>query len=237
MRFFYSLLLKYIRLNNFLRFRKYKEKYKIIPFGCYCLPRVITTINGLKPTKKEGEPSFPFDLCFSDFECNVDLFANRFDKFYDDIEYDSEKKYWINKKYKFIFNHDNMGRDEFKKRYDNRIANLFSAIADTNKHLYFVIATFNMISETKLNVFIKEICKYRKVSEFDVIVINQSTQAMSCSISNVFCIDLSKDKLFAKVNTRGDWVNGLKKMKNIYVALFNYKLNKKISKIMRRNYL
>ena len=37
----------------------------IISLGCDCFPKTFTTIAGLKPRKKEGELSMPFDLSWS----------------------------------------------------------------------------------------------------------------------------------------------------------------------------
>lgn len=227
-------MLKIIRFQNSLRFRKGRKKYKIIPFGCYCLPRVITTINNVKPSKKESEKTFPFDLCFSNFECNTNLLSSKFINFYDDLEYDHAKKYWINNTYKLIFNHDNMPMHEFKKRYDNRIKNLYSVLEQTDDYLYFVIATWEVIGVNQVNAFIKEICKYRKANDFSVIIINQSKKVMKFPIQNVYCINLSKDKLFAKININDNWVGELKNMEEFDAALFNYMLNKKITKIMRK---
>lgn len=112
--FFISLYQNHIKRKYFIDTKKFKEKwetYKIIPFGEYCLPRVITTINGLKPSRQYGEESFPFDLCFSKFENNLELFCNKFDGFYDDVKYNQHetmKNCWHNPKTNMIFNHDPM---------------------------------------------------------------------------------------------------------------------------------
>ena len=47
-----------------LKLKQIHYQYKIISLDTYCLPRVITTINNLKPTKEKGEKTCPFDLAF-----------------------------------------------------------------------------------------------------------------------------------------------------------------------------
>lgn len=67
-------------------YEKYNHKYIIIPFGENCFPRTLTSINGIKPYRKEGELTCPFDQVFSLFTDNVDLFVNNFDDFFDNLE-------------------------------------------------------------------------------------------------------------------------------------------------------
>ena len=64
--------------------KKKKKAYKIIPLGTYCLPRVIATLNKLKPTKEQGELSCPFDLAFfNDINKNNELIKTKFEKFFE----------------------------------------------------------------------------------------------------------------------------------------------------------
>lgn len=224
---------------NLKRFKKKWSKYKIIPFGEYCLPRVITTINGLKPSKQEGEMSYPFDLCFSEFNSNLELLINHFDKFYDGLEYNTNKKVaycWWNKQNNMLFNHDFMPLlDDFKQRYDNRIQNLYNTLNTQNKHLFFIVATWVQIPSDKVNLFITEILKYRNGNSFSVIIINQSAQKVEYKNKNVYCINLSKDKTFRKINTENRWVEELKDMTSFNALYFNYKTCKKISRIIKTN--
>lgn len=83
--------IKYIEVSDSKYYKTHCQNYEIIPFGNYCLPRVITTVNRLKIPKKYGGKSFPFDLCFSNFSLNTKLLSTKFDDFFDDIEYDNEK--------------------------------------------------------------------------------------------------------------------------------------------------
>ena len=115
----------FINYIDFKHYDKYCSDYKIIPMGDNCIPRVISTINRLKPTKKYGEKSYPFDLCFSDFYFNTLFIDSNFNNFFENIEFDPTKKYYVNKKNNYYFNHDFMSFEEFKSRYLKRIDNLF----------------------------------------------------------------------------------------------------------------
>ena len=204
------------------------------------MPRVITTINSLKPSKQDGEESFPFDLCFSEFESNVKLLTERFKYFYDNFEYKSHitaggEKCWQNKQINMICNHDLMpSPDEFKQRYDNRIKNLYTTLKNNSKYLFFLVATKEPIESKFLDLFFKEVSKYRDIKTFKLIIINQSEQKMSYRHKHLYCIDLSKDKLFAEIDKTHEWVGVLKQQNTFNALLFNYKICKKISKTIKK---
>ena len=226
--------LYYLEKFDFKYYDKHCKNYKIIPFGNYCLPRVITTINRLKPTKKYGEKSFPFDLCFSKFETNIELLSENFKYFFNNILFDQDKKYWINKNTNMIFNHDGLlSLDEFKQCYKNRIDNLYSVLNDMTIHIFFIIATFEEISTPKIEKFMKVIKQFREIDTYDLIVINQSDVVLKSDFVNVHFINLTKDKSFPVINKDGDWVNELKEMKNLHARMFNNKIKTKLSKIIR----
>lgn len=212
---------------------KYCVNYKIIPFGDYCLPRLITSLNRLKPTKKYGEESFPFDLCFSKFTSNLKLLTTNFKDFYNNIEYNQEKKYFENIEFNLFFNHDDISILEFKERYQKRIDNLYKAISNEKLHIYFIVATFEEISSLTIEQFINEMNHYRDINAYDLIIINQSSKKLLFSFKNVHIIDLTKDLSFGKINKNGLWVEELKKMKNINAIIFNYKVMSKLSKLIK----
>lgn len=91
-------------------YEKYNHKYIIIPFGENCFPRTLTSINGIKPYRKEGELTCPFDQVCSCLTDNVDLLVNNFDGFFDNLElYKNEvtkNYYYKNIKYNISFIHE-----------------------------------------------------------------------------------------------------------------------------------
>lgn len=81
-----STLTYYLNFPPKKLYEKYNQKYIIIPFGDNCFPRTLASINGIKPYRKEGELTCPFDQILSSFIDNVDLFVNDFDGFFDNLE-------------------------------------------------------------------------------------------------------------------------------------------------------
>lgn len=244
MRFIISRILKNIPLIDKIWFSfceyidfKYYDKncsgYKIIPFGNYCLPRLISAINRFKPTKKYGEESFPFDLCFSDFSSNVKLLSTDFKEFYDKTEFDESKNYYINNDYKLTFNHDRISAPMFKERYQRRIDNLYKALNNQNCHIYFLNATFDPISNETIDSFINLINKYRKSDTYDLIIINQSKEKLEYNHKNIYVIDLSEDNLFEKINKKADWAGELKGLKSLNARKLNNKIKSELSKIIK----
>lgn len=229
-----SLWLSYLGKSDFDFYSKHCKNYKIVPFGNYCLPRVITTINRFKPTRKYGEESYPFDLCFSNFSLNVELLSTNFNNFFDDITFDKEKNYWINNKTGMIFNHDSLTQKEFVKRYKNRIKNLYKVLDNQSIHIYFIVATFEIISVEDVDLFIKVINRYRTNETFDLIIINQTNKFQAYNNKNVYSINLKHDKSFKKINKISDWVGELKKMKTFDARYFNHKIISKLSKIIKQ---
>lgn len=218
---------------DFKYFRKYCSGYKIIPFGNHCLPRVITQVNRFKPPKRFGEESFPFDLCVSDFSINIELLATNFKNFYDETIYDDANKFYINNQLKMRFYHDDMSFSQFKERYNNRINNLYKILKNKELHIYFLVASFNEISEDTIKQFIEEINCYRETSTYDLIIINQSKEVIKSKYENVHVIDLTKDNLFEKINKKGAWAGQLKYMKSISARVFNHKISSQLSKIIK----
>ena len=231
--FIYKYWLNYLECSDARYFDKICHAYKIIPMGNHCLPRVITTLNRLKPPKKYGELSFPFDLCFSDFVSNVKLVDSDFKDFFDDMEFDTGKNAYVSKKHNCIFNHDQMPFEDFKKRYLARIDNFFKAVADTSKHVFFLVATYQQIENKDLEFFVSTINKYRDFSTYSIIIVNQSNKQIAHNLENVYCIDLFNDKTFGEINKNGDWAGELKRMKNPYARKFNAKIAPNIAKIIR----
>ena len=224
---------KYLDCIDSKYFKSHCKNYKIIPFGNYCLPRVITTINRLKPTKKCGEESFPFDLCFSKFKSNISLLATNFEEFFDDIYFDDKEKWWKNDKTNMCFSHDFLAKKDFIERYQKRIENFYKVLNNTQIHIYFVIATVEIVTQQEINLFVDLINKHRENKTYDVIIINQTDVIQKFNFENVHCINLTNDKSFEIINKNRDWVSELKKMKSIQARIFNHKVIYQLSKIIK----
>lgn len=121
-----------------------------------------------------------------------------------------------------IFNHDSLTKKEFVLRYKNRIKNLYKVLDNQSIHIYFIVATFEIISVDDVDLFIKVINGYRTNETFDLIIINQTNKFQAYNNKNVYSINLKNDKSFKKINKIGDWVGELKKMKTgVYLGHLN----------------
>ncbi len=121
-----------LNLKNFFYF-SHPEKNKIIPLGTNCYVRFKPTQYGIKPKKKQGELSFPFDLSHTPVESVARILDNDFEDFFDDIFYDDVQKIWINKKYNIRFIHDKINdKNWFIDRYNRRIKNLHDTLSHGN---------------------------------------------------------------------------------------------------------
>lgn len=103
--------------------------YKIYSLGTNCYARIVSTVWGLKPRKKEGELSLPFDLSLHSLPIIVKILNNGFADYFDDLSYNG--KCWINEKYNIRFVHDlENDKDKFIDRFRKRIANFYQALSD-----------------------------------------------------------------------------------------------------------
>jgi len=150
-------------LNRVRRYIRIKtQNYKIIPLGQYCLPRVASTLSGLKPPKNSGELTCPFDLAFFDDIDSISfLLENEFETFFDDINFDPEKKYYISKNLHIRFNHDGkLSLHEFRERYEKRIVNFYKYVALKRK-VVFIHATSFALKEASVFRLYNVLCKIR----------------------------------------------------------------------------
>ena len=79
-----------------------------ISLGNICESAVYGTLNGLRPLKKDGYNTCPFDLCISNIEGIIECLNYDFKDFCnpDFLEHDSIAKLIRHKKYNFSFNHE-----------------------------------------------------------------------------------------------------------------------------------
>lgn len=70
------------------------SNYKIYSLGTNCYSRMVATIWGLKPRKKQGELTLPFDLSITPLNSIIEILQNGFQDYFDDISFDG--KWWVN---------------------------------------------------------------------------------------------------------------------------------------------
>lgn len=225
--------------------------FKIVCLGTYCLPRVIATVCHFKATKASGEKTCPFDLAFCwNFDAILNDLDNEFIDFFNGIEYDDIKnikvkdeicniftsklnaKFWKNDDAGYIFNHeDGFSLEEFKDRYTKRINNLYEYIKDEEYELYFLIASFNPITNQQIERLNNIIMRYRKSNSFYNIILNQSEEKPDICSNNTHIIDCAQfNQLF-----KGDWGLMLKEHEKYTLANNFYTMaNNEFKKIILR---
>lgn len=115
-----------------------RDKFHIISLGTNCFVRMTLNLWELKPRKREGEMTMPFDLSIHPLESVLCFLKNDFNDYFDDVVFDEQNQFWINPKYGIEFIHDKANdRQLFESRYKDRIKN-FSLALNDNKPCLFV---------------------------------------------------------------------------------------------------
>ena len=151
-----------------------EKQYEIVSLGCNCLVRTILTRGGVKPSKKEGELSCPFDLVSHPLPTIIKCLKTDFDGYLDDLFFEVRKRNFLDFRKKGIwqksdgtkFFHDKDCKindvQKIKTRISNRINN-FKQIIKSDTPILFVI---NVIEngeclETLYNELVK-LCPHKK---------------------------------------------------------------------------
>ncbi|MGL4757902.1 MAG: DUF1796 family putative cysteine peptidase [Patescibacteria group bacterium] len=108
--------------------------YKIISLGYDCLPRTVATFWGLKPRKKSGELTCPFDLSLHPYESVIEAIETDFSNYLNpsfltshlvEKSYDESEKFVCikNTHYNCIFSHER--REEFRNNNFAKLIDLY----------------------------------------------------------------------------------------------------------------
>lgn len=193
--FYYNKVLGRIQLEilwlKFLFVMPAKKKNYYISLGSNCFVRRVLTKYGIKPPKKHGELSFPFDLNITPLNSLVELLENDFQGFFDSLvlnEDCKERKMWINTKYSIQFVHDeNLTLEGLKKRYTARINNFKNISKNSNSVKYVMACYHRNFSQENLNRVYNSLLKLREGKEFKFIILS-------------FIEGTAPDKDFAELN-------------------------------------
>lgn len=176
------------------------SKFKIISLGFNCLPRIITTYAGFKPSKKHGELTGVFDLAVhDDLEKTISLLKNDFEDYFDGLEWDKFRDYWGNPTVSALYIHDkSLNREEFIQRYEQRILN-FKESLKTPLPAFFVYSTEKKTEDEVLNRFFDTLKSFRKNPSY-LIVINHG-ENMSSTDDDILIINEN----WLNLKTDPDW--------------------------------
>ena len=176
------LVLLNFRISFLLPYKKKKNYY--ISLGTNCYARFMLSKIGVKPRKKEGELSCPFDLCVTEVRNTTQILENRFADYLDFIESTTEKSentgknLYRNRKYNITYIHDDDldTIEKFKLRYKKRIQN-FLTLSKTKKELVYLQFIFgNEFNPEDLNRTYKSLENLRQNKPFKYAVFTFSNK-------------------------------------------------------------
>ncbi len=150
-----------------------KKKNFYICLGSNCYPRKMLSRIGIKPRKKEGELSCPFDLCATEVHNISKILENNFADYVENIicegQHPTNKKFiYRNSKYNINYIHDNTLNtvEQVKKRYAKRIENFINLSANNEEIAYLLCVFNNEFIPEDLNKIYDSLFKYRKNKPF-----------------------------------------------------------------------
>lgn len=148
------------------------SKYKIYSLGTNCYARVMTTAWGLKPRKKQGEVTLPFDISIHPLTSILKILNNSFQDYFDDIFFDGTC--WTNKKYNIKFVHDCVDdKEAFITRFQHRIENFYDVL--NNQIPTMFVCTVEQYYDTKIFAdLFAYLQKMREDRPFKLLIINYS---------------------------------------------------------------
>lgn len=164
--------------------KKFKEKhhldfsaYKVVSLGQNCVVRSILALWGLKPTKGQGELSFPFDLSVHALGTVIKAIKTDFEDYLKNIYFDEAKQIWSNGIYDATYNHDTdcTTKEAFYQRYEKRIEN-FKNIINTEKNIFFVCYVWGKINKSAMLELYEVLQQKMKDRNFHLIFISEDKE-------------------------------------------------------------
>ncbi len=165
--------------------RRFSRKNTFISLGTNCYFRMILSNYGVKPKKKDGELSYPFDLIRTPIGSILHFLKTDFKDFFENIEYSKSDKSFIDKKYHSLFPHDNFKPSEKKlliNRYIKRINN-FKNLFEQNNHLIFGSVIFDDFIDTDvINQIYDNLKRMKKQASFSYCVVHFVKNDNGCCV-------------------------------------------------------
>lgn len=148
------------------------SKYKIYSLGTNCYARVVTTAWGLKPRKKQGELTLPFDISVHPLPSILKILNNKFQDYFDDIFFDGNC--WVNPKYNLKFVHDSVDNKEaFEALFKKRIENFYNILKNPIPTMFICMVEEYYGEDVFADLF-KYLQKMRAGRPFKLFIINYS---------------------------------------------------------------
>ena len=160
----------------------HKKKNYFICLGTNCFPHKMLSRIGIKPRKKEGELSCPFDLCITSVHSIAQILENNFSDYLENIVYNTQNPQnnkslrYRNIKYDINYIHDGCLKniEELKLRYKKRIENFINLSANQKEIAYLLCVFNNEFTTDDINSIYNSLKKYRKNKPFKFAVFSFS---------------------------------------------------------------
>ncbi len=148
-----------------------RKKNKYISLGYNCFVRTILTRYGIKPRRKQGELSCPFDLLLVSPSTIASLLENKFEGITSSLRHDEENDYWFNDDINAAFFHDHgMSAEQIQARYRKRAENFINISNKPEELKYIIVCKKNECKVSDLNRIYESLKSYRQDKPFKFIV-------------------------------------------------------------------
>lgn len=131
--------------TNSKKFYKTYDWFPIISLGHTPFPAHFLNLSGIRDVQNSLDDAMPFDYAYHPVSVILRYLRNNFMGYFEDIEYDSVKNYWINKEDGILFNHDgDCGPNDlevFLARIKKRI-DTFQKMVSSPESCVFVFSTY-----------------------------------------------------------------------------------------------
>lgn len=190
----------------------YNKTNYYVSLGKNCFVRCKLTTCGLKSKRKQGEISFPFDLCVTPASSVAAILENDFRDYFDDLEYVSDVDYYINRKYNIKYTHDGiLNMEAFLDRYKRRIEN-FRSVVKNNEHVFFMMTCFGYdFTIDDLNSIYKSLVRYRNNKPFVFMVavfVDKNDKGIDTANLNPNIVFRTYETPYGPEKFFDTWING-----------------------------
>jgi len=171
-----------------------RNENKIIPLGQNCMPRTVLTRFKIKPAKKQGELTYPFDLAVFGMREITKILKNDFSEFFSNLEYNG--KIWIKRNTAdennncIEFHHEKnlkvKDRDKLIQIYTARIENFRNAVMQDNPIIFFQITSDVLEAENQYN----ELKRIRADKPFKFLIVNTGFSIPAVEKQDLYILNL-----------------------------------------------
>ena len=179
----------------------FKKRVQIIQLGQNCIPRTILTRWKIKPSKLQGELTYPFDLAVFGIPEITKTLKTDFKEFFWNLSLHEEgnKSYWIKEPDCILFSHDKnlKTKEALIETYTRRIENFRKALLNPMPAIFVQILSV----DEEINQQYKELLKLRHDRPFIFAVIDTQDVVKNICDDNIKILKLP----YPNENYKNNW--------------------------------